>query len=340
MQFTHPPAALRPPAGAVDELLRQDQARPDHQPLHQRRRTPCARSTSGACTIVANVADDVRGRRHAGRRPTCGCSCPSRGWAVLLFFVNRVYLKQGRRHVADGPRGVDARLAPTWPRTSPACAWSPPSTARRPTSASSTASRRPTPTTTSHVARINGVYQPLLDLIGFVGQGRSSSAYGGYLIVAGKFPADGAASGRGRGGLPVLGLVHEPDPQLRELLQPADAGDGRRRARLHPAGHASRTCRTCPDAKPLPRIVGRVEFEHVTFGYNPDRPVLHDVNFERRAGPDGRAGRRDRQRQEQHHLADRPLLSAAAGPGAGGRPRHPPRHRRHRCTGRWAWCCR
>ena len=39
-----------------------------------------------------------------------------------------------------------------------------------------------------------------------------------------------------------------------------------------------------PDAKPLPRIDGHVQFEHVTFGYNPDRPVLHDVSFEAAPG--------------------------------------------------------
>ncbi|HQY87519.1 MAG TPA: ABC transporter ATP-binding protein, partial [Tepidisphaeraceae bacterium] len=33
------------------------------------------------------------------------------------------------------------------------------------------------------------------------------------------------------------------------------------------------------NAQTLPRIVGRVQFEHVTFGYAPDRPVLHDANF-------------------------------------------------------------
>src|SRR6202035_563146 len=33
------------------------------------------------------------------------------------------------------------------------------------------------------------------------------------------------------------------------------------------------------EALPLPRIVGRVEFDHVTFGYVPDRPVLHDICF-------------------------------------------------------------
>ena len=34
-----------------------------------------------------------------------------------------------------------------------------------------------------------------------------------------------------------------------------------------------------PDSKPLPRIAGHVTFENVTFGYDPARPVLHDVSF-------------------------------------------------------------
>jgi ATP-binding cassette subfamily B protein len=39
-----------------------------------------------------------------------------------------------------------------------------------------------------------------------------------------------------------------------------------------------------PQAQPLSRIHGHVRFENVTFGYNPDRPVLHDINFEARPG--------------------------------------------------------
>jgi len=39
-----------------------------------------------------------------------------------------------------------------------------------------------------------------------------------------------------------------------------------------------------PDAKPLPRIAGLLEFQNVTFGYNADRPVLHDVNFQAHPG--------------------------------------------------------
>lgn len=33
------------------------------------------------------------------------------------------------------------------------------------------------------------------------------------------------------------------------------------------------------EARPLPAVRGRVEFRHVSFGYDPQRPVLHDLNF-------------------------------------------------------------
>ncbi|MEP7224798.1 MAG: ABC transporter ATP-binding protein [Actinomycetota bacterium] len=39
-----------------------------------------------------------------------------------------------------------------------------------------------------------------------------------------------------------------------------------------------------PDAKPLPPGKGHVRFDHVTFGYEPERPVLHDVDLEVEAG--------------------------------------------------------
>jgi ATP-binding cassette subfamily B protein len=34
-----------------------------------------------------------------------------------------------------------------------------------------------------------------------------------------------------------------------------------------------------PDARDLDVIAGEVKFEHVSFAYNPDRPILHDVSF-------------------------------------------------------------
>jgi ABC-type multidrug transport system fused ATPase/permease subunit len=39
-----------------------------------------------------------------------------------------------------------------------------------------------------------------------------------------------------------------------------------------------------PEARPLPAGDGHLRFEHVTFGYDPARPVLHDVDLELEAG--------------------------------------------------------
>jgi ABC-type multidrug transport system fused ATPase/permease subunit len=39
-----------------------------------------------------------------------------------------------------------------------------------------------------------------------------------------------------------------------------------------------------PDASPLPPGEGRIAFEHVTFGYDPERPVLEDIDLEIDAG--------------------------------------------------------
>ena len=59
----------------------------------------------------------------------------------------------------------------------------------------------------------------------------------------------------------------------------------------------------------LPPVEGRVEFEDVTFRYfGGGEPVLTGRQLRRRAGPDGRAAGRDRQRQEHHHQPDPALL--------------------------------
>jgi ATP-binding cassette subfamily B protein len=42
--------------------------------------------------------------------------------------------------------------------------------------------------------------------------------------------------------------------------------------------------RDAPDARPLTRCDGVVRFENVWFGYDPDRPVLKDIDFEARPG--------------------------------------------------------
>lgn len=48
--------------------------------------------------------------------------------------------------------------------------------------------------------------------------------------------------------------------------------------------HQDREISDAPDAADLSAANARVEFEHVGFGYNPDRQILHDVNFAIPAG--------------------------------------------------------
>jgi ATP-binding cassette subfamily B protein len=54
--------------------------------------------------------------------------------------------------------------------------------------------------------------------------------------------------------------------------------------RLYEVLHAPATVELRPSAQPLPPGRGAVRFEHVTFGYHPTRPVLHDLSFDVAAG--------------------------------------------------------
>ena len=128
------------------------------------------------------------------------------------------------------------------------------------------------------VSRINGIYQPLLMLIGFVGK-VIILCFGGYLVVRQHISGVGA----------VVAAFLYWDAFMNPIL---NMGDFYNQMMMAMAG-AERVFNlldTPPDvqdqtdAKPLPRIVGRVTFDHVTFGYNAERPVLHDVTFEAQPG--------------------------------------------------------
>ncbi len=54
--------------------------------------------------------------------------------------------------------------------------------------------------------------------------------------------------------------------------------------RLYEVLHAPPTVPEKPAARPLPPGPGTVRFEGVTFGYNPEKPNLHDVSFEAPGG--------------------------------------------------------
>ncbi len=129
------------------------------------------------------------------------------------------------------------------------------------------------------MARINGMYLPVLQLIGFAGK-VIILGFGGWLIATGRMS-------HGVGAVVAAFLYWDwfMNPiqnfgNFYNLLMQAMAGAERvfSLLDLEPA------VLDAPGAAPLPRIVGRVRFEHVTFGYNAERPVLHDVNFEAEPG--------------------------------------------------------
>jgi ATP-binding cassette subfamily B protein len=134
-------------------------------------------------------------------------------------------------------------------------------------------------------ARVNGIFQPLLQGIGYLGK-IIILIYGGYLIVAGRLGGIGMASG-GVGAVVAAYLYWDwfMNPILNfgnfyNQLMMAMAGA----ERVFDLLGLEPEVKDLPLAKPLPRIVGAVRFEDVTFGYDPARPVLHGISFEARPG--------------------------------------------------------
>ncbi|MBC8106241.1 MAG: ABC transporter ATP-binding protein, partial [Anaerolineae bacterium] len=127
------------------------------------------------------------------------------------------------------------------------------------------------------VSRVVGIYQPLLQVLGYIGRA-IILLYGGYLV----------ANGQVQIGAVVLAYFYlsqfmEPVLALGDFynqLMQAMAGGERVFSLLDTKPEVS----DLPSAHAMPRIVGQVKFENVTFGYNPDRPVLHDINFTAESG--------------------------------------------------------
>jgi ATP-binding cassette subfamily B protein len=130
-------------------------------------------------------------------------------------------------------------------------------------------------------ARVNGLYQPVLQLIGYTGK-VVILTYGGYLIVSGRIGQD-----KGVGAVVAAFLYWDwfmnPITQLgvfyNQLMQAMAGAE-----RVFNLLDQKPDVQDVENAYPLPRIEGHVKFEHVTFGYNPARPVLHDVGFEAHPG--------------------------------------------------------
>jgi ATP-binding cassette subfamily B protein len=127
------------------------------------------------------------------------------------------------------------------------------------------------------VARVSGLYLPVLQSAGYLGKA-IILAYGGYLFAAGRLGIGAVLAA-------FLYWDYFMNPILNignfyNVLMMAMAGSERVFNLLDTKPDVA----DLPDARPLPRIEGRVTFEDVTFGYDPDRPVLHGVSFEARHG--------------------------------------------------------
>jgi ATP-binding cassette subfamily B protein len=126
--------------------------------------------------------------------------------------------------------------------------------------------------------RVNGIFQPLLELIRFIGK-VIILTFGAYLIVRGRVAQVG--------GVVAAYLYWDwfMNPIINfgtfsNQMMMAMAGAERIFALLDREPEVF----DLPDAQSLPRVEGHVKFDHVTFGYAPDRPVLHDVCFEAQPG--------------------------------------------------------
>jgi ABC-type multidrug transport system fused ATPase/permease subunit len=135
------------------------------------------------------------------------------------------------------------------------------------------------------VSRVNGIYQPLLQAIGYLGK-IIILFYGGFLVATNRIGPETASTG-GVGAVIAAFLYWDwfMNPILNfgnfyNQLMMAMAGA----ERVFDLLGMKPDVQDVPGAQPLARISGRVQFESVTFGYDPARPILHDVSFEARPG--------------------------------------------------------
>ncbi|HZZ43961.1 MAG TPA: ABC transporter ATP-binding protein [Tepidisphaeraceae bacterium] len=124
------------------------------------------------------------------------------------------------------------------------------------------------------VAVVNGLYQPLLSIIAFTGR-VIILVFGGYLIATGRMKSVGAVVAAYLYWDWFMNPIINFGNFYSSQIMPAMTGAERVFNLLDQKPEVLDDA----DAQMLPRITGRVEFEKVTFGYNPERPVLHDVSF-------------------------------------------------------------
>jgi ATP-binding cassette subfamily B protein len=128
-----------------------------------------------------------------------------------------------------------------------------------------------------YTGRVNAIYGPVTIMIGILGQALILGI-GGDLLLHKKLSLGVLVvffSFLNRFFQPIQLLV-----QQYNLLQQGRSSIVRLRELLETPPSVNEQ----PDAGTMPAIEGRITFEHVTFGYDPAKPVLHDVNLEIQPG--------------------------------------------------------
>ena len=108
--------------------------------------------------------------------------------------------------------------------------------------------------------------------------------YGGYLVIQGDFTIGAMIAFyqfMERLQEPIMNLIRV-NTQIQEAMISAE--------RVFGLLDSEPTVEEAADAITLPRIRGHVKFEDVSFHYEPENPVLHNINLEAKPGDDGGVG--------------------------------------------------
>ncbi len=103
--------------------------------------------------------------------------------------------------------------------------------------------------------------------------------YGGYLVIHGELPL-------GAGLVVFAGLLQQFSGQVATISNIANSAQESLTSarRVFEVLDAPIEIASPPGAIPLPRALGAVTFDHVSFGYEPANPVLRDISFEAKPG--------------------------------------------------------
>jgi ATP-binding cassette subfamily B protein len=126
-------------------------------------------------------------------------------------------------------------------------------------------------------ARVGAIYGPGADFVGAFGQ-IVVLVVGGSMVLAGDLSV-----GKVSAFVLYINTFFAPIQQLVQLHTVYQQGQAAAK-KLRDVFDAQPSVPEAPNALPLPPIEGEIDFDHVTFGYEEDRAVLHDLSFTVRPG--------------------------------------------------------